>query len=396
MDVKILDGLPCGYVALNDSGTIQSINQPLVDRLGYTKDELHQKHFDVLLSPSARLFYQLYFFPMMRVQEKIEEMYISLLTNDGVELPVLLNANRKNKGDTFLNECIVIPMSKRNEFEDELIQARKDAEMAFEEKNKANEALEVKQRELLILLNKNKLYQEKIETELQLAKKIQEVSLTLPIHNEEISITTFYKPSSELSGDIFGIYNINDFQYGVIIIDVMGHGISSALVSLSLRSLFQTLISKGESVETVIKELDHYLNTLFENNSDIRHYATGIHLHINTEKREIEFINAGHPPVVIIDNEEINYLHSTSPPIGLLDDLEFKASKVSYTNTSRLFLYTDGITDLVPIKELSSVLKDCNDEQPAVLKNILSNLIQEKEKNFSESDDQSFMIIDLL
>lgn len=395
MNDTILDGLPGGYLALNDNGSILAINKTLLDLSGYQKEEVMQKHIDVLLTGSSRLFYQLYFFPIIKNEEKVEEMYISLSAKNGKEIPVLLNANRIMRDGSFINECLFIPMYKRHQLEDELVKAKKDAETAVEEKNKVNEALEEKQRELYLLLDKNKKYQEKIQKELELAKKVQNVSLSQPIKNEQLRIATFYQSSSELSGDMFGCYRLDEFQYGVIIIDVMGHGVSAALISNALRSLYQTLISKRNSMETVIRELDRYLLSLFENNTDIRHYATVLYLRIDTQKKEIDYINAGHPPGFLIDDQDTMLLSSSSPPVGLVSGLEFKASKLNYNGSSRIFLYTDGITDLITSKELSYLLKVKKEETQENLKNKLIQRLKDRKGSLEEEDDQSFIMIDL-
>lgn len=75
----------------------------------------------------------------------------------------------------------------------------------------------------------------------------------------------------------------------------MGHGVSSALITMSLQSMFQKLISKGVAPDMVLKELDQFLHNLFQNNEDAWHYCTAIYLNIDISEQTIEYINAGHP-----------------------------------------------------------------------------------------------------
>lgn len=387
MNAEILNDLPCGYISIDDSGMILASNQPLLDLLDFTREEIHLSHIDTILTEPSRLFYQLYFLPMIKVQGKVNEMYITLSTKSGKEVPVLLNAKRKIGSGTSLNDCIFIPMYKRNEFEDEIIKAKKDAERAKKE-------LQLKHEELVILLNENKKYQVKIQKELELAKKIQNATLSIPFTNEKLAIASFYEPSNELSGDMFSFYKIDDEQYGVIMIDVMGHGISSALITISLFSLFQSLMAKGEATISILQQLDQYLLLLFGNSSDIKHYATILYMTIHTSKQEIEYINAGHPTAFIYNEEETILLPSTNPPVGLFEGVEFKTKKISYNKFSRLFLYTDGITDVVPQNQLIALLKKSVMNPLDNVKEEIVQFLHKQKDHIDETDDQSFILID--
>src|SRR5699024_11020942 len=136
------------------------------------------------------------------------------------------------------------------------------------EKNETNkhlkntlEHLKEKEQNLLKANKQNQKFKRDLEYELELAKKIQKTSLSQTISNQEIEIESHYYAYRELSGDNYGFYQINEHQYGVILLDVMGNGIPSALISMSLHSLFQRLITTGSAPDVVIKALDNYLHS---------------------------------------------------------------------------------------------------------------------------------------
>ncbi|MBM7660025.1 sigma-B regulation protein RsbU (phosphoserine phosphatase) [Bacillus mesophilus] len=401
--IQQLDEAPCGYVTLNDDGFILSINKTLLDLLGYGYHELQNKHINHILPISTRAFYQMYFFPMIRLQERVEEIYFTLLDKKGDEVPVLLNAKRRNSNKDCINECIFIPMYKRYEFESEILKAKREAETALQERNKVNQklkevlhSLEVKQSQLIELYQQNQEYQEKIKIELDLAKSIQNMATSIPISNGHLQIETYYKSSSDLSGDIFGCYQIDEQRYGIIILDVMGHGISSALITMSLRSLYQSLVSKGVPVDEVIQELDNYLHVLFENNSELMHFSTVLCLVIDTDKQEIEYINAGHPTAIMQGNNKTNYDFSSSvPPIGLVKGINFMSTKCLYEKGSRLLLYTDGVLELIPLHELRQLVKINKHEPLSILKEKIIQNLKLKEEYNDHIDDQCFILIDL-
>ncbi|MCM3216361.1 SpoIIE family protein phosphatase [Niallia taxi] len=396
-----LDEVPCGYLLLSDEGEILSVNKTLLELLGNEHADLVNMHFHQILTKASRAFCQLYFFPLLKIEGRIEEMHFSLQKKDGTEVPALIFARRKTKEGRVANECIIVPMLQRLEYESELLKARNIADDALKEAAATNaeltkvlEALKVKQKELVKLNKQNEEYQERITKELELAKSIQGISLSVPFCNEEISISAYYQSSTELSGDMYSFYKISPGKYGFIILDVMGHGISSALISMSLRSLFQMLIMKKASAAEIMRELDTQMHLLFRNGDGIKHYCTAIFLTIDTNKKEIEYINAGHPPAVWIgpDNEVMEF-KATMPPIGMFEDLNFPQKSFSYQESGRLFLYTDGVTEAISSKALNLLLKE--KEPSEMTKDKIVHFLELDEEMAIKVDDRCFLLIDL-
>lgn len=398
-----LDHMPCGFFTLSNGGDLLSCNQTLGKLLGYDVDALVGQHVNVMLAESAKAFIQLYFFPLITMQHYVEEMYLSLESKCGKEIPVLLNASLQNDIEKQVITCVIIPMRKRDEYENQLLIARKVAEEALKEKAKVHANLEEthynlqeNQMRLLKVNRQNQQFKTDIQNELELAKKIQEKSLTEAVSNDCIEIDSHYHASRELSGDNYGFYQINDHQYGAILLDVMGNGISSALISMSLHPLFQRLITKGFTADVVIEELDSYLHTLFYNNQESWHYCTAIYMIIDTDKQTVECTNAGHPPAILQNELGVQQeCHSTSPPIGAFEGLMFKTNTFTYEKNSRIFLYTDGVSEAIGETDLRILLKESASEPMSQVKNHILELLQIKEENQYRDDDQCFILIDL-
>lgn len=68
---------------------------------------------------------------------------------------------------------------------------------------------------------------QRIQEELKLAALVQNAVLSTPIHDQHVEIDAIYKPSNELAGDLYAWYSLGEGRYGVILLDMMGHGISS-------------------------------------------------------------------------------------------------------------------------------------------------------------------------
>ncbi|MFS0774928.1 SpoIIE family protein phosphatase [Neobacillus sp. 3P2-tot-E-2] len=393
-----LNHAPCGFLTLSEDGLILEINQTLLKILNYSQDSLIGQHVNSILTVPARLFLQFYFFPLVKLEHRVEEMYISLETSKGEEIPVLINALLKRKETV---DCIIIPMRKRNEYENELLLAKKETEKALKAKHEAMAELETTlkkleiQKEALLELNQqNQKYKIETKKELELARIIQETSITEPINNDYFQMEVFYNASGELSGDIYGIYQIDPYRYGIILLDVMGHGISSALITMTLHSLFQRLISAGFTVDLVMKELDSHLHKLFDNNEEARHYSTGIYLLIDTEKQKIDYVNAGHPPALWQDPNGTQYeLSSTAPPLGTFEGVVFKTNTFTYKKGGRLLLYTDGV-DPLATDYLAPLLRKTTSLPLCKLKEEILQALHYEKNVYHKSDDESFILVD--
>ena len=137
---EILDNAPCGFVSFGDDGRITSINQTLLQRLGYAREELVDHHFESLLAIGGRIFYQTHFFPLVKLHGRAQEVFLLLRARNGDDVGMLCNAVRHQRGDHFVIDCVLMEVVERRKFEEALLQARQAAE-------RANVALEARTRE---------------------------------------------------------------------------------------------------------------------------------------------------------------------------------------------------------------------------------------------------------
>ena len=138
---ELLNKAPCGFLSLADDGRVLAVNATLLGWLGYERGEVAGRHFETLLPPGGRIFYQSYFFPLLKLQDRAEEVYLSLRARDGGEVPVLANAARNARDGAAVNDCVFVPMRQRRRFEDELLAAKREAEEANRVKDELIEDL---------------------------------------------------------------------------------------------------------------------------------------------------------------------------------------------------------------------------------------------------------------
>ena len=152
-------------------------------------------------------------------------------------------------------------------------------------------------------LNWHKEQEENLRNELDLATQVQRNLLSSPLREDYIEIEASYLPSFKLAGDMYYWYKIDGNRYGIILLDVMGHGISASLVCMFISSVLRETIKSLIDPELVIKDLNKYMTLLHNENDDIPYYFTAIYLVVDTEKRTIEYVNAGHPSGYVLVDE---------------------------------------------------------------------------------------------
>ncbi len=90
-NTDLLSVMPCGIVCFTANGIISYINEPLLQQLQYSADEVVGVHVETLLTISSRIFYQTHFFPLLTLQGTVNEVFMTLLAKDKTYVPVLVN-----------------------------------------------------------------------------------------------------------------------------------------------------------------------------------------------------------------------------------------------------------------------------------------------------------------
>ncbi|MFC7678812.1 diguanylate cyclase [Paenibacillus sp. GCM10028914] len=128
---------PCGYVSITQKGIVTDVNQTFLDMMGYTQEDLVQKHFESMMSTANKLIFHSYFYPYINLDGHVDELFISLKDQQGQSIPFILNGRRFEIEGVEMIDCILVQMSKRIDYEQELRSAKKQIETAYWEKDEA-------------------------------------------------------------------------------------------------------------------------------------------------------------------------------------------------------------------------------------------------------------------
>lgn len=197
----------------------------------------------------------------------------------------------------------------------------------------------------------------RMSRDLKAAAKIQEAFL--PREVPRISGADFawiYRPCDELAGDGLNVVPLGDGKVGLYVLDVSGHGVASALLSVTMSRLLappseaSSILMRDEAnpdglAITTPAEVADRLNRLFPFDAATEQLTTMIYGIMETAKEEFRYVSAGHPaPVHLPASADPLFLESQGFPIGLADDA-YEERSVHLRAGDRLYLYSDGVPE---------------------------------------------------
>jgi phosphoserine phosphatase RsbU/P len=149
----------------------------------------------------------------------------------------------------------------------------------------------------------------------------------------------------EVGGDYVDILALPEDQYMMIVADVAGKGLASALVSASFRAAFRAMAIAGMPID----ELAARINDLHygEGPEARRRYVTAIVMRLDARRHEADVVNAGHNPGFVVRRDGSNSLiEASGPPLGMLPKMRYTVERCPLSPNSKLLLYTDGLTEV--------------------------------------------------
>lgn len=188
----------------------------------------------------------------------------------------------------------------------------------------------------------------RMKKELDYAREIQ-LSM-LPESNKiigDLQIAATSIPASEVGGDYYDYFNINDELTGIFICDVSGHGVASALLLSGLRSCMHLILEDTSNP----KEVFIKLNKMVRRTQNKKMFVTAVFAVIDTKNNKCTLFNAGHLPPYKISggSHELFKIKRHGITLGAVDnfvaDEEDNLVTFDFKKGDKLLLYTDGIIE---------------------------------------------------
>ena len=181
-----------------------------------------------------------------------------------------------------------------------------------------------------------------LEDDLQFAAQIQRGLLPdRDIAHGGWSVDYVYEPARLISGDYCDVIVDDDSLYFVLG-DVSGKGMAASLLMSNLHAIFHSLVPLGLE----LPELMVRANRLLLKSSLANQFATLVVGRASSDG-EIETVNAGHLPPLLIKNGITSEIDHAGLPLGMFCEAEFTSQKVKLSDGDSLLLFTDGVTEAV-------------------------------------------------
>jgi len=185
----------------------------------------------------------------------------------------------------------------------------------------------------------------RMKKELEQAREIQ-LSFLPPgdPESEGLELSAISEPATEVGGDYYDYYRLDEHRLAVIIGDVSGHGVASGLVLSGGRSCLHLIREELTSPGEVLTKL----NRVLKETTDKRTFMTMLLIVVDTANREVVLANAGHTPMVHyrVARRTAGEIRRPALPLGALAEVDYAEYDLAVATGDLLVLYSDGLTEI--------------------------------------------------
>jgi sigma-B regulation protein RsbU (phosphoserine phosphatase) len=295
---RIVETAAEGFILIGEDKVIRDVNDAYCRMTGYSREELIGKSPYDLSSEESRQYMLLNNDALMAQEYRKFEM--TGVTKDGRQIPVLIHGNtlRNDKGEVIGNMAFVTDMTEH----------KKALVLAGE-------------------VQKSLLPQDKPKVK------------GLDVAGRNVSC-------DEIGGDYYDFLWHRDSKNGpfnVVVGDISGHGVDSALLMTTARAFLRMRASQPGSISEIITAMNHHLA---QDVLETGRFMTLFYLTIDPELRRIDWVRAGHDPALLYDpvNNEFVELKGTGIALGIMDEVNYaQHSREGLADGQIIAIGTDGI-----------------------------------------------------
>lgn len=250
-------------------------------------------------------------------------------------------------------------------------------------------------------LQKANLEKERIDNELNIAKKIQKDMLPKPdwkVPRDDISICGSLVPAKIVGGDLFDHF-VRDEKLFFCIGDVSGKGVPAALVMAVVRTLFHSVSAHESRPERIVQ----ILNEMACQGNDTNMFITFFIGVLDLPTGKLRYCNAGHDCPVIIGKDIRTLPAKANLPLGVIDDMIYATQEEVLEPNETVFLYTDGLTEamnanrkqfgLLRVTSTLNQLVKRNNLSPQLIINQVTDEVRAFVNDAEQSDDMTLLAL---
>ncbi|RKT44287.1 PP2C family protein-serine/threonine phosphatase [Thiocapsa rosea] len=250
---------------------------------------------------------------------------------------------------------------------------------------------------------------DRIQQDLRAAAALQASLLPKdPNVSPAVALAWLFLPATEIGGDIFDFFRLNDRDLGFYHLDVAGHGVPSAMMSVTLSRTLSAELGEGHLAappadERRVKAPDAVvadLNRRFQSGENAP-YFTMVYGYIDTHSGRGELCQAGHPhPLLARHDGRVEQVGHGGFAVGMLEGVPYDSVDFTLESGDRLILYSDGITDCrnaegesFELERLIGLAGNCIDTPPASLTTRVDDTLRRWRGAGEIEDDISLLVL---
>lgn len=241
------------------------------------------------------------------------------------------------------------------------------------------------------LMHETAVDQSVIENDLKIAREIQFRLLPKKRPNlEGFEFFHFYEPANLIGGDYFDYIPLRDGRLCVIVADVAGHGIASAVLMAKFSAEVRYALLTQPSVGKAVEEINNVIIS-----HEFKRFVTMLLMVVDPETGVLTIVNAGHmDPLVRVGNEVTAISREiASIPIGIMPDNVYPEMQFQLEKNSTILLYTDGVNEAMDHdkkqygnQRIIDVISECENRSEVIGQTLIDSVSDHRDVTVDQDD----------
>ena len=232
---------------------------------------------------------------------------------------------------------------------------------------------------------------ERVEQELQVARRIQQASLPEEVPTlEGWQIAPYYRPAREVGGDFYDFVELKDGLLGLVVGDATGKGVPAALVMSTtcgmLRAVALSVNSPGEVLERINEALFARIPTNM--------FVTCFYAVLDPKSGHLLYANAGHDLPYLRRNGDAEELRARGMPLGLMLGMAYEEKEIVLEGGESVLFYSDGLVEahgpkreMFGLPRLRGLVAEHDDEKRSLVNFVIKELFSFTGERWEQEDD---------
>lgn len=188
-----------------------------------------------------------------------------------------------------------------------------------------------------------------LKADLLLAQELQK--RFLPQRDPEFagySFFSWYRPMQQVGGDYFDYVELDDNRLGIVIADVVGHGVAAAMLMAKVLAESRFALASTATAQEAVCRMNQSLSDMH-----LDRFVTLALCLLDRDSDTLTIVNAGHmPPIIRRSNGDVETAgtEESGVPIGILNDFPYQSFSTTLGPGDVVVLYTDGINEAMNVQ----------------------------------------------